>query len=92
MEFTAPVSPGFTVYGKTDCPYCLKVKDLLAEYNEPMTYVNCDEYLVANKDAFLAFIKAKSGKEHKTFPMVFSDGKFVGGYTDTIQFLLKKYD
>ena len=91
MEFTAPVSSGFTVYGKTDCPYCLKVKDLLAEYNEPMTYVNCDPYLV-EKEEFLAFIKAKAGKEHKTFPMVFSDGKFVGGYTDTIQFLLKKYD
>lgn len=92
MEFTAPVSSGFTVYGKTDCPYCVKVKDLIAEYNEKIIYVNCDEYLVADKDAFLAFIKAQAGKEHKTFPIVFYDGKFVGGYTDTIQFMLKKYD
>ena len=91
MEFTAPALSGFTVYGKTGCSYCEKVKDLLADYKESFIYVNCDEYLEADRGAFLEFIKTLAGKEYKTFPMVFSSQQFVGGYTDTIKVLLEKY-
>jgi len=92
MEFTAPVSSGFTVYGKSSCPYCEKVKGLLAEYSEAFVYVNCDEYLLQNRDAFLEFIEKLAGKEYKTFPMVFNSKEFVGGYTDTMKIILEKYD
>jgi glutaredoxin len=92
MEFTAPASSGFTVYGKSGCPYCDKVKGLLAEYSEAFIYVDCDEYLVDNRDAFLEFIEKLAGKEYKTFPMVFSSKQFVGGYTDTMKVILEKYD
>ena len=91
MEFTSPVS-GFTVYGKTACTYCDKVKSLLEEYKEEFTYINCDEYLTSNKAAFLKFIATLAGKEVTTFPMVFSSAKFVGGYTDTIRLLMDKYE
>lgn len=92
MGFTAPVLSGFTVYGKTGCSYCTKVKELLTEYNEPFVYVNCDEYLEEKRDAFLQFIKILAGKEYKTFPMVFSSQQFVGGYTDTMKLMLAKDD
>jgi len=83
-----PTSCGFTVYGKSGCSYCGKVKALLAEYEEEFTYINCDEYLLADRDAFLEFITTVAGKEHKTFPMVFSPKGFVGGYTDTMKLML----
>ena len=89
MEFTVPVSSGYTVYGKSDCSYCEKVKVLLTEFDEVFTYVNCDEYLVSDKGAFLQFIEKLAGKEYKTFPMVFSSGQFVGGYTDTFKMLIE---
>ena len=92
MGFTVPVSSGFTVYGKSNCPYCDKVKGLLEEYNEQFIYVNCDEYLLENRDAFLEFIEKLAGKEHKTFPIVFDSAQFVGGYTDTMKVILDKYD
>lgn len=92
MEFTAPTLSGFTIYGKTGCSYCEKVKGLLAEYNEPFVYVNCDEYLEANRDAFMEFIKTLAGREYKTFPMVFAAKMFVGGYTDTMKVILEKYE
>ena len=92
MEFTAPASSGFTVYGKSSCPYCDKVKGLLAEYSEAFVYVNCDEYLLENRSAFLEFIEKLAGKEYKTFPMVFDSKQFVGGYTDTMKVILEKYD
>ena len=90
MEFPFPIS-GFTIYGKTDCTYCEKVKALLAEYNQTFTYVNCDEYLKKDKPGFLKFIAGLAGKEVMSFPMVFSPA-FVGGYTDTIRLLLDKYE
>ncbi len=92
MEFTTPISSGFTVYGKSDCPYCVKVKDLLREFNEEYIYVNCDEYLIDKREEFLKYIATVAGVAHKTFPMVFSSGKFVGGYTDTFKMLIDRED
>lgn len=91
MEFTAPASSGYTVYGKSECPYCEKVKGLLTEFGEPFSYINCDEYLIADKPAFLQFIQKLAGKEYKTFPMVFSSTEFVGGYTDTFKKLIETH-
>ena len=73
---------GFTIFTKTICPFCDKVKELLKD--QPLvSIVVCDEYLVTERDAFLSYIKAAAGREYKTFPMVFYDGDFVGGFTDT---------
>ena len=94
MEFTAPLlTPSvFTVYGKSACTYCGKVKALLTEYNQSFVYVDCDEYLVEQRDRFLEFIEKLAGKAHKTFPMVFSSGEFIGGYIDTLKLLTEKYE
>jgi glutaredoxin 1 len=88
MEFIAPVSSGFTVYGRSGCSYCEKVKKVLNDFEVEYTYVNCDPYL-KDKEAFLAFIETLAGQEHRTFPMVFSTTTFIGGYTDTYKFLLE---
>ena len=86
MEFPAPEPTGFTVYTKTDCSYCVKVKILLEEFEQTFTVINCDEYLM-DKPAFLTFVQGIAGKEHKTFPIVFFDGKYIGGYDTTMHFL-----
>jgi glutaredoxin len=88
MGFTVPNVSGFTVYGKTGCSYCDKVKTLLTEYEQEFTYINCDEYLLTDRDGFLEFIRTAAGKEYKTFPMVFSPKGFVGGYAETIRLIL----
>ena len=86
MEFPEPQATGFTVYTKTDCSYCVKVKFLLEEFEHTYTAINCDEYLT-DKPAFLTFIQGIAGKEHKTFPIVFFDGKYIGGFDNTMHFL-----
>lgn len=88
MEFTVPTTSGFTIYGKSGCSYCERVKALLTDYEQEFTYVNCDEYLLSDRDAFLEFIRTMAGKEYRTFPMVFSSKVFLGGYTDTFQLML----
>jgi len=90
MEFPVPNPTGFTVYAKTNCSYCAKVKFLLETLEYSYTAVNCDEFL-AEKEAFLTFVQSIAGKDHKTFPIVFFDGQYIGGYDDTQRFISTRY-
>lgn len=88
--FPHPIESGYTIYTKRNCPYCTKVKLLLD--SETPTYINCDSFLVAPemKDRFLAFICEVAGRPYATFPMVFHNGVFIGGYSDTVEILRKE--
>ena len=85
MEFEHPTVDGFTIYSKSGCPSCVKVKNLLIDCK--INVIDCDEYLFDERDNFLSFIKTLSGEDVKTFPMVFKDAKFVGGYQATKTFI-----
>lgn len=89
MEIFAPLETGFTVYTKKDCSYCVKVKKLL--FDKQIFYLDivCDEFLSKDKEGFLLFIKETANKEYRTFPMVFNDGKFLGGFTETQEYFDK---
>lgn len=80
-EFISPVKKGYTIYTKEKCIYCEKVKELLEK--EEMKIIPCDNYLLENKEKFLDFIEKKAGISYKTFPMVFLDEIFIGGFTET---------
>ena len=82
-QYSSPSQTGYSIYTKNACIYCLMVKDLLKE--EDYQIIDCDDY-ISNpqaKERFLQFIQTITGKSYRTFPMVFKDGVFVGGYTDT---------
>ena len=83
MSFFEPLKTGFTIYSKSGCSFCTKVKKLLLDKQTFFTDVSCDEYLIEDKEGFLLFIKERANKEYRTFPMVFKDGKFIGGFTET---------
>ena len=86
MEFPKPsISAGkYTIYSKSGCPNCNRVKDLLKQKSLDFEQHNCDEYLLEAKDEFLAFIAGLAGKEWRVFPMVFDPaGSFIGGFTET---------
>lgn len=89
MEFTNPDSKGFTVYSKSGCPNCTIVKKMIKEKHFFLTETNCDEYILEDKEGFLLFIEKLAERSHKSFPMVFYDGKFIGGLPDTIDFIDK---
>jgi len=81
MEYELPSKENYTIYTKSGCPYCVKAKELLV--NEVYETIDCDDYLVDDKEAFLAFMQIIIGKEYRTFPMVFDKiGKFVGGFAE----------
>jgi glutaredoxin len=82
-EFEKPKLKGYTVYSKSGCPNCLKVKKYLNELNASVSIIDCDEYLIESKEEFLKFIEETAEKSVKVFPIVFFERKFVGGYSDT---------
>jgi glutaredoxin 3 len=88
--FTNPSENGYTIYTKSGCPYCDKAKALL-NIDNPII-INCDEMLVDKKEEFLQFIKELTQKNHRTFPMVFKDSTFIGGYSDLLNFLKNEID
>jgi len=89
IEFTKPYENIYTIYSKSGCPNCKKVKTLLEENNIKFIIVDCDEYLINYKTEFLQFIKNLISKECKMFPMVFDKTHFIGGFSDTEDYLEK---
>ena len=89
MNIKSPSKTNFTVYSKTGCKFCNYVKNLLMQYNFTFNEINCDSYLNENKTFFLNYIENISGTAYKTFPMVFYNGEFVGGFTETKIFIEK---
>ena len=58
-QFTKPSESCFTIYSKSGCFNCAKVKDFLQENNIPFTIIDCDEYLLENKAEFLNACKTQ---------------------------------
>jgi glutaredoxin len=85
MEILEPETNKFTIYSKSGCPNCIKVKRFLQENKILFTNIDCDEYLLENKEEFLQFIQNLAQKECRLFPMVFDNQQFIGGYNETVQ-------
>lgn len=77
----------YTIYTKSNCTYCVKVKDVLQK--EPVVIVNCDAFLENDRDAFLETMDALTGTIHRTFPFVFHNLDFIGGCDNTIEYYEK---
>jgi glutaredoxin len=68
---------------------CTKVKNLLKEKSLIFQVIDCDDYLIEDKEGFLSFIENNIGKSYKSFPIVFNDGKFIGGFQETNDYVQK---
>lgn len=89
MEVIKPSTTGFTIYSKSGCKNCSEIKNYLKTKNYIFTEVNCDDNLIEDKEGFLSIINYLCGQPCKTFPMIFFEGKFVGGYIECITFIAK---
>jgi glutaredoxin len=92
MQFPKPQKGIITIYSKSECNYCSKAKVLLEEKKCNFSIINCDKFILENKDEFLSFIQEMNGKEYKLFPMVFDDDIFIGGYNEMIKYIDKSLD
>ena len=86
MDFPKPSEGQITVYCKSGCVNCIKVKQLLKEKDISFNVINCDEFILETKEEFLEFIHKLAGREYRMFPMVFNDNHFIGGYNETVSY------
>jgi glutaredoxin len=85
-----PASEGYTIYSKSGCINCTKIKNLLKDKHLFFSEIQCDEYLLEDKEGFLMFIKERAKKEHKTFPIIFYNSGFIGGYNEAKENIEKR--
>lgn len=86
VEFVRPRKSELTLYSKSGCPNCHKIKKYLNDNFLAFTVVDCDEYLIEHRTEFLQFINTLAKKEVNTFPMIFDYEHFVGGYKEAIEY------
>lgn len=93
QQWTNEHLQSFVVFTKSKCTYCDRVKSLIdttirSNYY-PNTYILCDELLQDQsiKETFLSQMEEIALKPYRTFPMVFYQGKFLGGYTETKEYI-----
>lgn len=99
MNIPEPSQDIFTIYSKSNCIYCTKVELLLedyfeqseTEYNE-YNKINCDSYIENknDKEYFINFMEKIANVKPNTFPMVFHDKKFIGGFKEMESYLKDK--
>ena len=96
MNIPEPSENIFTIYSKSNCIYCTKVELLLEDYSndENVEYkkINCDSYIETPKDKeyFIIFMEKMAKVRPSTFPMVFHDKKFIGGFKEMETYLKDK--
>ena len=84
INYVPPSMMSYTIYTKTGCSYCIKAKEMLK--NENVTIVDCDEYLSNDKEKFLLWVEEQTGGiKYRTFPIIFNNKKFVGGFAEVKQ-------
>jgi glutaredoxin len=71
------------VYTKNNCPYCVKVKEVLQSINVKFTEYTYEKDF--DRDQFYAEFGPGS-----TFPQVVLDGEQIGGCTDTVRYLAER--
>lgn len=84
MVFESPIIDGFTIYTKSGCLMCTKAKELLQSKSLPYTMIDCDEYLLEDREGFLLFMKNLANKDVLMFPMICYNGCFVGAYKEML--------
>jgi glutaredoxin len=70
----------FTIYSKTGCPYCEKIKAIMHSYNFEHVVYNLDEDFT--RQQFIDEFGLGS-----TFPQVILNDKRLGGCVDTVKYL-----
>lgn len=79
----------FIIYTKSNCSFCVKLKEFLRKEGKTFSEKNCDNILKNeyNKTHFLNWVKNTTNKNWKTFPIVFRYDDFIGGYTETTDYI-----
>ena len=74
------------MYGKTECPYCVKAHNLLRIRELPYEYVSIDTSEALKEE--VRHMWSTVGNSIPTVPLIIIDGKIIGGYAELEQLVL----
>jgi len=87
--FTQNPDNEYVIYTRSGCDFCKRLKNLLIIENKSFSEINCDHHITntQHKERFFYSVKNSIGRDWKTFPIVFTNSMFIGGYTETVKYI-----
>jgi glutaredoxin len=85
--YKKPSITDYTIYSISNCKYCVMAKDNINKLKaQKCTTINCDKFIMTcrERDKFYNFIKQYTIIPYFHFPMIFKNGKFVGGLKELL--------
>tara|TARA_B100000795_G_scaffold269733_1_gene260116 strand:+ start:3023 stop:3286 length:264 start_codon:yes stop_codon:yes gene_type:complete len=85
VRFIPPNKKGYTIYSISNCKYC---KMVCIKIKEKYKVINCDNNIISlrERDEFYKKIQKHTKIKYIHFPMIFKDGKFIGGYKELLSY------
>jgi len=72
-----PSKGKFTIYGTKRCGFCKNAKSVLRMGPYNWEFINVDDYRGGRQQIV-------SRSSHKTVPVIYDSGRFIGGYTELL--------
>jgi glutaredoxin len=94
VKYKKPSNTDYTIYTMSKCKYCVMAKEHIKEKSvEKCVNVNCDKFLKTcrERDNFFHFMKQHTIIPYFYFPMIFKNGKFIGGLKELLALSKSKY-
>jgi glutaredoxin 3 len=66
----------WTIYGASYCSFCNNARQLAQKHNLKFMYINTENYAKSRQD-----LKIMT-EEYRTIPVIYHEGKFIGGFTE----------
>lgn len=82
MKVPQPSSRGFTIYSKSICPACVEAKKVLELDDYDYKLIMCDEFLETDYKEFGEIMRLRLNVNKFSFPIIFYNGKYIGGYRE----------
>lgn len=94
VKYKKPTNTGYTIYTMSKCKYCVMAKEHIKEKSAAKCVnINCDKFLKTcrERDNFFQFMKEHTIIPYFYFPMIFKNGKFIGGLKELLALSKSKY-
>jgi len=85
--YKKPSITDYTIYSISKCKYCVMAKDHINKLKaQKCITINCDKFITTcrERDNFYNFIKQYTVIPYFHFPMIFKNGKFIGGLKELL--------
>lgn len=84
--YKKPTNTDYTIYSISNCKYCVMAKEHLGAIKSP-SVINCDKFVGScrERDNFYNFMRQYTVIPYIHFPMIFKDGKFIGGLKELLE-------